>query len=131
MSWSSHSPPLSQTGQSSGGLVSRNSSMYLADWVGVSANDHAVGRDERAGGLQLRGLLNFDQAHAARGLERKAWVVAERGNFRAEPPRCFNDQRALRQLNFSVVHLELDEFLVGHEFLARPFAFLFSFCGLT
>ncbi len=98
----------------------------LADLVGVGANDHAFGRHESACRLQLRRLFDFDEAHAAGGLEREAGVVAEGRDFRAEPARGFNDQRAWRDLNFAVVHLQLDEFLVCHEFLARPFAFSLS-----
>ena len=95
----------------------------LTDLVGVGANDHAVRSDERAGGLQLGRLLDLDKAHAASSLERQPGVIAEGGHFGAQPPRRFNDQRALGHLNFAVVHLELDEFLVCHEFLTRPFAF--------
>src|SRR5690348_16176282 len=98
----------------------------LTNLFGVGANDHAFGRDEGAGGLQLWSLLDFHKAHAAGGLERQTRVVTERRNFRAQPPRRFNDQRALGHLNFAVVDLQLDEFLVWHEFLAHPFAFSLS-----
>src|SRR5690242_19452190 len=40
----------------------------LPNLVRVGANDHAFGRDEGAGGLQLWSLLDFHKAHAAGGL---------------------------------------------------------------
>ena len=41
-------------------------------------------------------FLDFDQAHAAGGLQRQAGVVAERRNFDAEAARRFDDQRSRR-----------------------------------
>ena len=40
----------------------------VADLFGVGAHDHAFGDHLRAGGLHLRHLFDFDQAHAARAL---------------------------------------------------------------
>ena len=95
----------------------------LANLLGIRSNNHTVGRHHRARGLQFRRLLNFHQAHPARGLQGQPRVIAERRNFRSEPPRRFNDQRALRHLHFAVVNLQLDEFLVWHGFLSRALTF--------
>src|SRR3954471_7845414 len=84
-SCSGHSPPLSHTGQSSGWLISRNSttdrcaSCTRSVWVwttmppftvvahalGLGVDDHAVLDRRRAHGLELRDALDLDQAHAA------------------------------------------------------------------
>src|SRR2546429_6953118 len=45
--------------------------------------------------------------------------VAERRNFRPDAPRRLNHQRALRHLHFAFVNFQLDQFLLGHGFLAR------------
>ena len=41
----------------------------LTDLLGVGADDHAFGRDQRAGGLQLGHFFHFHQTHAACGLQ--------------------------------------------------------------
>src|SRR5881398_2286157 len=109
MSCSSHSPPLSHTGQSSGWLVRRNSSMYLRAWrtwsVSVRTTMPSVATSVQA--VCSLGAFSTYKAHAASSLERQPGVIAEGGHFGAQPPRRFNDQRALGHLNFAVVHLSL------------------------
>src|SRR3984885_14697566 len=83
MSCSGHSPPLSQTGQSSGWLISRNStterwaSLTRSAWVSPPVLDGG-----RTAGLELGNPLDFDQAHAA-GTDRLAefGLVAEDGDL--------------------------------------------------
>src|SRR5690348_15040539 len=58
--------------------------------------NHAIGSDERAGGLQLRHFFDFDQAHAASGLERVARVIAERRDLDALGFGGFNYQSSGR-----------------------------------
>ena len=83
---SGHSPPLSQIGQSSGWLRSRNSRLRALRLLGdrrgdLGLDDHAVGDHLGAGGLGFRHRpathLDLDQALPAStdGLEQ--WVVAE------------------------------------------------------
>ena len=83
---SGHSPPLSQTGQSSGWLISRNSMIPAAPCRrpggGLGVHDHALGDRERAGGLRLRaaavaGVGDVDQALAAGADRVEQRVVAE------------------------------------------------------
>ncbi len=94
----------------------------LAHLFGLGADDHAFRRNHGAGGLELGHLLDFDKAHAAGGLERQPWVIAERGNFRSDAAGRFNQQRARRHLDFAVVDFQRDELLVCHLVLPRaPF----------
>ena len=56
----------------------RHAALRFFDLFALRGDDHAVGDGDRAGGLQLRHLLNAHQAHATRGLQREIGVVAER-----------------------------------------------------
>ena len=60
------------------------------------ADDHALGHRRAAGGLQLRHLLDLDEAHAAVGVRREFRVVTEMRDHHADLTRRFNDERALR-----------------------------------
>ncbi len=79
MSCSSHSPPLSHTGQSR--MVGQEEFELplarLADDFRFGVHDHAVGDWQRTAYLQLRSLLDLDQAHAAGGLEGQSFVITE------------------------------------------------------
>ena len=97
MSCSSHSPPASQTGQSSGWFPSSSSTVALRACAisgGLGLDHHALGDGSGAGGLQLGHLLDADHAHAAGALQRKAGVVAEGGDLDAGGAAGFNEQRA-------------------------------------
>src|SRR5208283_851606 len=65
----------------------------LLDLVAFSGDDHALCDRSGAGGLQLGHLLDFDQAHAARALERQARVVAEGRHLDARALAGFNEER--------------------------------------
>ena len=71
-----------------GGLAS------LRDFRTFGGDDHALGDGRGAGGLQLGHFLDADDAHAARGLQRKARIVAEGGNLDAVGTAGFNEQGA-------------------------------------
>src|SRR5207253_1363625 len=49
----------------------------LLDFFALRRDDHAVSADDRAGGLELRHLLNAYQAHAAGCLQSQIGVIAE------------------------------------------------------
>ncbi len=51
------------------------------DLLGFGADDHAFGDGKGAGGLKFGHFLDFNEAHAAGGLEGVAFVVAEGGDF--------------------------------------------------
>ncbi len=115
MSCSSHSPPASQTGQSSGWLPSRSCSgafARLRDLGGLGLDDHALGDRGGAGGLELGHLLDADDAHAAGCLQREAGVVAEGGDLDAGGLAGFNEQRARGCGEFLAVYGEV---YVCHE----------------
>src|ERR1700733_6518962 len=65
----------------------------LTHLVAVSGNYHALGDDSGAGRLELRHLLDLDDAHAASALERKVWVIAEGWHFDARGFAGLNQQR--------------------------------------
>src|SRR5215471_9237368 len=92
----------------------------LLDLGTVGANHHSLGRDQRAGGLQLGHFLNFDQAHAASGLQREPGVVAERRNFGSNPLGRFDYQGARGNLDIAVVDFQVDEFLFSHDSYRAP-----------
>ena len=62
------------------------------------AHHHAFGHRQRAGRHQLGHLLHFHQAHAAGGLQRQAFVIAERRNLDAGAFGGVDHQRARRGL---------------------------------
>ena len=64
----------------------------LLDLVGVGGDDHAFGDPRGACGLQLGHLLDSHQAHAARALQRKIRVVAERRHLDAGVLAGLNEQ---------------------------------------
>ena len=111
MSCNSHSPPLSQTGQSRGWLVSRNSSMRLAGLghlrVSVLTTMPSPTGSVQAV-MQLGHLLHFHQAHAAGGLQREPFVVAEGRNLDADLLGGVDDQRSGGRLDLAAVDRELD-----------------------
>ncbi len=55
----------------------------LLHQVAFGVDHHAFADRQRATNLKLRSLFHFHQAHAARGLQRIAFVIAEGGNFDA------------------------------------------------
>ena len=69
---------------------------------------HALGHGQRAADLQLRGLFDLDQAHAASGLQRQPFVIAEGRNLDPVLPRRLDQQRAFFSRKVAAVHLELD-----------------------
>ncbi len=81
----------------------------------IGADDHAFGRDERAGRLQFGHFFDFDETHAARSLERKSLVVAERRDFHLHALGGIDHERAGGDGNFLLVDRERDLFLFGHE----------------
>ena len=66
----------------------------LGDLGGLGLDDHAFGDRGGAGGLELRHLLDADDAHAAGGLQREAGVVTEGGDLDAGGLAGLDEQRA-------------------------------------
>ena len=101
-----HSPPLSQTGQSSGWLMSRNSMIpccalsatLLVTWV-LTTMPSATGSVQEACGLGKRlavaGVGDVDQALAARADRREQRVVAEARDLDADLLGGADDQGVL------------------------------------
>ncbi len=75
---------------------------------GFGADDHAFGNRKRAGGHQLRHLLDFDQAHAAGGLQGEAFVIAEGGDFDAVLLGGVDHERAWGGFDCLAVDGEID-----------------------
>ena len=71
---------------------------------------HAFGNRQRAADLQLRSLLDLDQAHAAGSLKRQAFVITEGRNFDSVLPRRFDQQSAFFSRKLTAVHREFDHF---------------------
>ena len=124
MSWSGHSPPLSQTGQSSGWLTSRNSTIAFCACLTRSErgdHDHAVAHGRGAGGLELRDALDLDQAHAA-GADRLAELrlVTEVGDLDVAVLGRVDEHRALGRAHLLAVDLEGDPVGLGPGHARRP-----------
>ena len=66
----------------------------LGDLRSFGPDDHAFGDGERAACHQLGHLFDFDQAHAAGGLQRQAFPVAEGGDLDAGALGGVDDKRA-------------------------------------
>jgi hypothetical protein len=66
----------------------------LDDLGGLGVDDHAVGADRRAGGLQLRHLLHLDDADAARSVNTEGGVIAVVGDLNAVLDRRLQNGRA-------------------------------------
>src|SRR5579884_3155093 len=66
----------------------------LANLIAVSGDDHAVGDLSGAGSLQLRHLLDFNEAHATCALEGETGVVAKRGYFDTNALAGFDEKRS-------------------------------------
>ena len=117
MSCSGHSPPLSQTGQSSGWLISRNSTTAccaVLHALGLGVHDHAVLDRRRAAGLQLGDALDLDQAHAA-GADGLAelGLVAEDRDLDVAVLGGVDEHRVLRRLHLAAVDREGDRSRLG------------------
>ena len=107
-SWSGHSPPLSHTGQSSGWLISRNSSTpswaFFTRSLSVSTFMPSADRDHAAdaeGGAATG--VDVDQAHAAHADRLHALVVAEARDVDAVALRRGDDQLARLGLDLLAV----------------------------
>ena len=97
---SGHSPPLSQTGQSSGWLISSSSitprcAFSATGEVSWVLDHHAVGAGDGAGGDRLALALHLDDALAAGAGRVEQRVVAEAGDLDAEQLGGADHQRAL------------------------------------
>ena len=74
-------------------------SMGIVDHARGGAHTHALVDRSAAGGLELRHLFDFDQAHAAVGVRFELGVVAEMWNHDADTPGGFDHQGAFRNLD--------------------------------
>ncbi len=59
----------------------RHAALRFFDLFALRGDDHSVRAGDRAGGLQLRHLLDAHETHAARRLQSEVGVIAERGNI--------------------------------------------------
>ena len=110
MSCSSHSPPASHTGQSSGWFPSSISSIDLRACLISSLSVMTIMPSLTtvgARGLQLGHLLHLHQAHAASALQRKIGVVAERRHLDAHALAGLNEQRPRRSRELLAVNCEI------------------------
>ena len=76
----------------------------------IGVDDHAFGDRQRAADLKLGSLFDFDQAHAAGGLQREPFVITKRRNFDAVLARGFDQQRAFCRFDGPSVNRQLDQF---------------------
>ena len=83
----------------------------LHDLGALGRDDHARGHRRRAGGLELRHLLQAHQAHAAGGLQRKPGIVTELRNRNARGPAGLDEQSARGRGQRLAVN---DKAYVGH-----------------
>ena len=78
------------------------------------AHHHALAHGKRASRHQLGHLLHFHQAHAAGGLQRETFVVAERRNFDAHGLGGVDHQGPRRRRHRPAVYREL--YQVSHTY---------------
>src|SRR5262249_50880799 len=101
----------------------------LFDLLALGGDDHPVGADDRAGGLELWHLLDPHQTHATRRLEREIRVIAERRNRESVFAAHVDQARAFRDLKVRTVDGYFDG-VSGHYVSRTPQLSLtvISFC---
>src|SRR5260370_34351714 len=77
--------------------------LSLLNLFALCRDYHAVGADDRAGGVQLWHLLEAHQAHGARRLQSEVGVVTERRNVETVFAAHVNQARPFRDLELSGV----------------------------
>ena len=80
----------------------------FGELFGFAADDHAFHHRKGAGGLELGHLFDFNETHAAGGLQRVAFVIAESGNFDASAFAGVNQQRARGGGELAAIDGEVD-----------------------
>ncbi len=125
-SWSGHSPPRSQTGQSSGWLIEQeleDAVLHRLHVRRLRVDDHAVGHRRRARDLEAAHALDLDQAHAAHADGLHALVPAEARDVGTVLLRDLDEQLAPGRLHFLAVDGERHDVGTGrdrdHEPLVR------------
>jgi hypothetical protein len=87
---------------------------------GIGPDDHAVGCDQSARGLELRHLFNFHQTHAACRLQREARIVAERRDLNSLPFRRFDNKSSLIRGDLVAIEREGNRLLFRHATPNEP-----------
>jgi hypothetical protein len=95
----------------------------LPDFIGVCGYYHAVSDRDGAGGLELGHFLDTHQAHAAGGLQRKARVIAKRGNLNAYGFAGLDEKRARGRSDALSINRYRDILYFGHDFLKPNITF--------
>ena len=132
-SCSSHSPPWSQIGQSSGWLISRNSivAFCAASARARTGEDlHSLGDRRRAGRHGLRRFLDLDEAHAAVGGDSQLFVIAEARHVDARLVGQLHDHLALARLERPAVDLDVDDVFAHATACAGASTMLFPPCSI-
>src|SRR6185503_4672049 len=81
----------------------------FANLFGVGLNHHALPDRQRTRHLHLGHLFHFHQTHAAGGLQRIAFVIAERRDFDTVALGGFDHQRSRRRFEFTAVDCEFHQ----------------------
>ncbi len=76
--------------------------------IAVGRDDHAFGHARSAGGLKLRHLLYFYDAHTASALQREPGIVAKRGHLDARAFAGLDQQRARGSRDLFSIDSECD-----------------------
>ena len=80
------------------------------NFFALRGHHHAVGADNRAGGLQLRHLFNAHQAHATRSLQREIGVVTECRDIETVFAAHIDESRTFRHLKVLAVDRYFEKF---------------------
>src|SRR5262249_51853809 len=86
----------------------------LANLWRFGVHYHALGHGKRAADLQFGSLFHLHQAHAARGLQRQAVVIAERRDLDAHLLGGIDNQSSRRRLHRLAVDRQVND--VTHRF---------------
>src|SRR5207302_3467342 len=84
--------------------------LRFLDLFTLRSDYHAVGANDRAGGLELRHLFDANEAHATRSLQSQIGVITERGNIELVFAAHVDHPRAFGDLKVATVDGYFDEF---------------------
>ena len=83
-----------------------HSPLSLFDLFAGGGDDHSISAFDRARGLQLRHLVDANQAHTARSLQLEVFVITERRNAKALFAANIDQPSAIIDVEFLFVNCD-------------------------
>src|SRR5215208_3793335 len=106
-----------------------HAALRLLDLLALRCDDHTVRASDGAGGLQLRHLLDPDETHATRGLQRKIGVITERRNIKTFFAAHVDQTSAFRHFEVFSVDIYFYKLSSHSYFVHRLRRLICEICG--